>query len=72
VQKEIIGDCQCEFRQNGSITDLIFWICQVLEKNKRNTMRQCMEFKEAHDLFGWEVLYNILIEFGIIDYIRGT
>ena len=28
-------------------------------------MRQCIEFKEAYDLVRWEVLYNILIEFGI-------
>ena len=24
-------------------------------------MKQCIEFKEAHDSFRWEVLYNILI-----------
>ena len=34
-------------------------------KNKGNTMRQCVELKEAHDSVRWEVLYNILIEFGI-------
>jgi len=28
-------------------------------------MRQCIEFKEDYDSVGWEVLYNILIEFGI-------
>ena len=28
-------------------------------------MRQCMEFKEAYDSFRWEVLFDILIEFGI-------
>ena len=27
-------------------------------------MRQCIEFKEANDSLRWEVLYNILIEFG--------
>ena len=35
VQEEIIGDRQSRFRQNGSITDHIFWICQILEKTKR-------------------------------------
>ena len=48
-----------------SIADHISWICQALEKNKGNTMRQCIEFKEAHDSVRWEVMYNILIEFGI-------
>ena len=28
-------------------------------------MRQCIEFKEAYDSVRWEVLYNILIDFGI-------
>jgi len=39
VQEEIIGNLQCGFRQNGSITDHIFWICQILG-NK-------MEYNEA-------------------------
>jgi len=34
VQEEIIGDRQCGFRQNGSITDHISWICQILGKTK--------------------------------------
>ena len=29
------------------------------------TMRQYIKFKEAYDSVRWEVLYNILIEFGI-------
>jgi len=53
------------FQQSGSITDHMFWICQILEKKKRNTMRQCIEFKDAYDSVRWEVLYNILIEFDI-------
>jgi len=28
-------------------------------------MRQCIEFKDAYDSVRWEVLYNILFEFGI-------
>jgi len=31
-----------------------------------DTMRQCIEFKEAYDSVRWWVLYNILIEFGIL------
>jgi hypothetical protein len=29
---EIIGDHQCRMRRNGSTTDHIFCICQILEK----------------------------------------
>ena len=32
VEEEIIGDRQCGFRRIGSVTDHIFWICQILEK----------------------------------------
>jgi len=35
VQEEIIGDRQCGFWQNGSITDHMSWICQILEKAKK-------------------------------------
>jgi len=50
----------------GSITDHIFCICQIHEGGKKgNTMRQCIEFKEAYDSVRWKVLYNIPIEFGI-------
>ena len=65
MQEEIIGDCQFGFQRIGSITDHIFWICEILERKKGNAMRQCIEFKEAYDSVRWEVLYNILIEFGI-------
>ena len=66
MQEEIIWDRQCGFRRNGSLTDHIFWICQILEGEKGgNTMRQYTEFKEAYDSVRWEVLYNILIEFSI-------
>jgi len=64
MQEEIIGDLQCGFQQNESITD-IFWICLILEKKKWDAIRQCIEFKEAYDSVRWEVKYNILIEFGI-------
>ena len=57
---EITGDCQCGFRRNGFN---IFWICHILGGGE--TMRQCIEFKEAYNSVRWEVLYNILIELGI-------
>jgi len=65
MQEEITGDCQCGFQQNWSIIDHIFFICQILEKKKGNTVRQCIEFKEASGLVRWEVLYNVLSEIGI-------
>ena len=34
-------------------------------EKKRNALRQCIEFKEVYDSVRWEVLYNIIIEFGI-------
>jgi len=34
VQEEIIGDRQCGFLRNGSVTDHISWICQILGKTK--------------------------------------
>ena len=60
VEEEIIEDRQCGFRRNGSITDHVFGFVRYLRK-KGNTMRQCIEFKEAHDSVRWKVFYNILI-----------
>jgi len=37
----------------------------TLKKEGGGTLRQCIEFKEAHDSVRWEFMYNILIEFGI-------
>jgi hypothetical protein len=41
--EEIIGDHQCGFRRNRSITDHIFCISQILEKNG-TTMRQYISY----------------------------
>jgi hypothetical protein len=65
---EIIGDHQCGFRRNRSTMDQIFYIRQILEKKweYNGTEHQLfIDFKKACDLVKREVLYNILLEFGI-------
>jgi hypothetical protein len=68
MQKEITGDHQCGFRRNRSPTDHIFCILQILEKKweyNKAAHQLFIDFKKAYDSFRREVLYNILIEFGI-------
>jgi sorting nexin-29 len=65
---EIIGDHQCGFRHNRSMTHQIFYIWQTLEKKWEcnDTVHQLfIHFKKAYDSVRREVLYNIFIEFGI-------
>jgi hypothetical protein len=65
---EIIGDHQCGFRHNRSTTDQIFYIRQILEKKWEYniTVHQLfIDFKKAYNSVRREVLYSILIEFGI-------
>jgi hypothetical protein len=65
---ELMWDHQCGFRRNGSITDQIFSICQILGKKWENneTVHQLfIDLKKAYDSVRREVFYNILIEFGI-------
>jgi hypothetical protein len=64
----IIGDHQCGFRRNRSTTDQIFCIRQILEKKweySETVHRLFIDFKKAFDSERREVLYNILIEFGV-------
>jgi len=65
---EIIGDHQCGFRCNRSITNHILCIRQILQKKweyNEAVHQLFIDFKKAYDSFRREVLFNILIEFGI-------
>jgi hypothetical protein len=65
---EIIGDHQCGFRRNRSTTDQIFYIRQILEKKweYNGTVHQLfIDFRKAYVSVRREVLFKILIEFGI-------
>jgi hypothetical protein len=66
--EEIIGDNQCGFRHNRSTADRIFSIRQILEKKweyNEAVHQLFIDFKKAYDSVRREVLYNILIQFGI-------
>jgi hypothetical protein len=65
---EIIGDDQCGFQRNRSVTDQILYIWQILEKKweYNGTVHQLfIDFKKAYNSVMKEVLYSVLIEFGI-------
>jgi hypothetical protein len=65
---EIMGDHKCGFRRNKSTTYQIFYIRQIaeIEFEYNDTVHQLfIDFKKAYDSVGREVLYNILIEFGV-------
>jgi len=66
--KEITGDHQRGFRRNRSTIDHIFCIRQILEKKleyNEPVHQLFIDFKKAYDSVRREVLYKILIEFGI-------
>ena len=61
-------DHQCVFRRNRSTTDRIFCIRQILEEKweyNEAVHQLFIDFKKTYYSFRREVLYNILIEFGI-------
>jgi hypothetical protein len=65
---KIIGDHQCGYGRNRSTTDQIFCIRQILEKKWKYNERVhqlFIDFKKAYDSGRSEILYNILMEFGV-------
>jgi hypothetical protein len=66
--EEITGDQLCGLRRNRSTTDQIFCIRQILETKEEcnETVNQLfINLKNAYDSVRMEVMYNILVEFGI-------
>jgi len=66
--EEIIRDHHCGFRHNRSATGYIYFIRQILEKKweYNETVRQLfIDFRKTYDSVRRQVLFNILIEFGI-------
>jgi sorting nexin-29 len=67
-EEDITGVHQCGFRPNRSTTDHIFCIRQILETKweyNEAVYQLFVAFKQAYDSVSMEVLYNILIQFGI-------
>jgi hypothetical protein len=65
---EIIGDHQCGFLRNRSTTDKNFCTYQILEKKfgyNETVHHLFINFKKAYDSVRREVLYSVLIEFGV-------
>jgi hypothetical protein len=66
--RKIFRDHQCEFRRNRSATDPTFCIRQILEKKweyNEAVHQLFIGLKKDHNSVRREILYNILIEFGI-------
>jgi hypothetical protein len=64
---EIIGVHQCDFKGNRPSSDQIFCICHIVEKKweYNETVHPFIDLKKAYDSVRREVLYSILIEFGV-------
>jgi hypothetical protein len=68
ICEEIMGDRQCGFPHNISTVDHIFFICSVREKKweySEAVHQLFIDFKRAYDSVKREVMYFILIEFGV-------
>jgi hypothetical protein len=68
VAEEILGDNQCGFRKNRSITDQCFVVSQIFEKFfEFNIDIHCLfiDFKQAFDSLNRQKIYSILQKSGI-------
>jgi len=68
-EEENLRDHQCGFRRNRSTTDHIFCLRQILEKKweyNEAVYQLFIDFKKAYNSVRTQVLYSILIEFGIL------
>ena len=66
--EEVIGDHQSGFRRNRSTANHIFCTRQILQKKweyNEAVHQLFIELKKAYDSVRREVLYNILIEYGV-------
>ncbi len=61
-KRKLLGIVSVGFDELGQLLIIYFGFVRYLRKN---TMRQCIEFKEGYVSVRWEVLCNILIDFGI-------
>ena len=69
MQRKLLG-LQCVFQHNGSATDHMFCIRQILKKRGGGEYNEAVhqlfiDFQKAYDSLRREVLYNMLMEFGI-------
>jgi hypothetical protein len=69
MRRRLLGDHQCGFQCNRSRADHILCICQIFEKKKwvynEEVHQLFVDFKKPYDSVRREVIYNIVIEFGI-------
>jgi len=75
MRRKLLGIINVDFNATGQLliiyaatTDHIFCICQILEKKLEydEAVHQLfIDFRKAYDSVRREILYNILIEFGM-------
>jgi hypothetical protein len=68
VDFDVIHQHQCGFQGHSSTTDQMFCIRQILKKKweyNKAIHQLFIDFKKNYDSVRREVLYNILIEFGV-------
>ena len=63
MQRKLLG-ISADFDATGQLLIIQSTFVKYLRKNG-NTMKQYISFKKAYDSIRWEVLYYILIKYGI-------